>query len=327
MPYEATNVRFVPVRPAGGESFGAKLGVLGVWAEYVRVLRRELRRCDVVHVRCPANIGLLAILLLAVVREPRRRWIKYAGNWRPSGGDFVSYALQRWLLARGVARAVVTVNGQWPDQPGHVRPFLNPCLTEEELRDGAIVGSAKRLSSPLRLLFVGRIEDAKGCGRAVDITDGLSRRGIDARLDLVGDGPDREALKARIASGGLEGRVRMLGWVPRPALNDLYASAHILLFPSTSSEGWPKVLSEGMAYGVVPLAGAVSSIPQYLEAFGAGKALDPHDREAFVDAIAAYVQDPRGWERDASRAMSAAAGFTYSSYLGAVRRILDLEAA
>ncbi len=220
----------------------------------------------------------------------------------------------------------MTVNGQWPDQPRHVRPFLNPCLTEEELRDGAIVGSAKRLSSPLRLLFVGRAESTKGCGRAIEITEGLARRGIDARLEIVGDGPDRGALEEQIEAGGLRERVRLLGWVPRPSLNDLYASAHILLFPSTSSEGWPKVLSEGMAYGVVPVAGAVSSIPQYLEAFGAGRALDPQDREAFVDAIAAYVRDPRGWEQDASRAMSAAAEFTYKSYLGAVRRILGLEA-
>ena len=325
--YEASNVRYVPVPPAGGESVTSKLGILRAWPVYLRVLLRELPRCDVVHVRCPSNIGLLTILLLALRRTPRRRWIKYAGNWRPSAPESPSYAIQRWLLARGAARAVVTVNGRWPGQPAHVRPFLNPCLTDEELREGALVASAKRLASPVRLLFVGRIEDSKGCGRAVDIVENLSRRGIDVRLDLVGDGPDRAALASRIEAAGLSPRVQLLGWVPRPALNDLYRDAHILVFPSSSSEGWPKVLSEGMAYGVVPVASTVSSIPQYLETFRAGRALDPLDREGFSDAVAAYVREPRRWEEESSLAIRAAAGFTYAQYLRAVRDILDMEAA
>ena len=43
--------------------------------------------------------------------------------------------------------------------------------------------------------------------------------------------------------------------------------AYLMLFPS-ESEGWPKVLSEGKAYGVVPVTSDVSSIPQYLREFG-----------------------------------------------------------
>ena len=327
LPYEADNVRHVPVRPAGGSTIRAKLGILAAWSGYLRVILPEMRRCDVVHVRCPSNIGLLMILLLAVVRSPRARWIKYAGNWQPGLPEDVSYTLQRWLLGRGLARAVVTVNGQWPHQPAHVRPFLNPCLTEEELREGALVGSAKELTSPVRLLFVGRVEEAKGCGRAVDVVEGLRARGIDARLDIVGDGPERAFLLSRTERSELQERVRFHGWLPRPALNRLYGEAHILLFPSSSSEGWPKVLSEGMAYGVVPVASTVSSIPQYLERFGAGRALDPFDRRGFVEAIAGYVGDPKRWTAESRRAIEAARGFTYGSYLTAVRGVLDLEAA
>lgn len=327
LPYEALNVRHVPVRPAGGTSLRAKLGVLGAWVGYLRVLLPELRRCDIVHVRCPSNIGLLTILVLAISGAPRARWIKYAGNWQPGSPEGLSYTLQRWLLNRGAARAVVTVNGSWPDQPAHVHSFLNPCLTDEELHDGALVGSAKELTSPVRLLFVGRLENAKGCGRAVEVVENLSRLGIETQLDIVGDGPERARLASRVESSVLRGRVRLLGWLPRPALNRLYAEAHLLLFPSSSSEGWPKVLSEGMAYGVVPLASTVSSIPQYLEGFRTGQALDPLDRAGYVNAIAAYVREPRRWKVESGRALEAASRFTYGSYLAAVRDVLDLEAA
>ncbi len=327
LPYEASNVTFVPVPPAGGEGVGAKVGILRAWPGYLRVLLRELKRCDVVHVRCPSNIGLLTILLLALRRTPRRRWIKYAGNWRPSAAEAPSYAIQRWLLARGVARAVVTVNGRWPGHAPHVHPFLNPCLTDEELREGALVGAEKRLDAPVRLLFVGRIEESKGCGRALDVVERLRQKGLDVRLDLVGDGADRAALASRIASAGLSSSVRLLGWVARPSLNALYRDAHILLFPSSSSEGWPKVLSEGMAYGVVPVASTVSSIPQYLEQFRSGRAIDPMDLDGFEAAVSGYVREPRRWKEESAHAMKAAAGFSYESYLSAVRGLFDLEAA
>ena len=325
LPYEARNVRLVPVRPSGGTTLLSKLGLLGAWAGYARVILRELRRCDTVHVRCPSNIGLLAIVLLALRARPRSRWIKYAGNWRPGRGESVSYALQRWLLRRGVARAIVTVNGSWPEQPAHVRPFVNPCLTEQELREGAAVGTSKDLRPPLRLLFVGRVEDAKGCGRAVEILAGLRKTGVDARLDVVGDGAERPAMTARAQAAGLGDRIRWLGWLPRPELNRLYGEAHILLLPSLSSEGWPKVLSEGMAYGAVPVASTVSSIPEYIETFRAGRALDPSDREGYVETIAAYVREPERWRAESRRAMEAAARFSYDNYLRAVRDVLLVE--
>jgi glycosyltransferase involved in cell wall biosynthesis len=324
--YDARNVRHVPISPSGGESPAAKVGVAFAWIDYVRVLLRELGHCDMVHVRCPANIGLLTILLLAVRRSPRMRWIKYAGNWHPQGKESVSYSLQRWLLRRNLPRAVVTVNGTWPGQPPHVRPFLNPCLTDEEIRSGARAAATKRLTPPLTLLSVGRVEEAKGCLRSVSILESLVRRGVDAHLEIVGDGPDRERLERCVREAKLEGRVRMRGWLARPALNELYAAAHVLLLPS-ASEGWPKVLSEGMAYGVVPLAGAVSCVPEYLERLRTGRAIDPFNSDRFVDTISRYADDPASWSAESRRATEGAARFGYAHYLEAVRNLLGLEAA
>ena len=324
--YEARNVRHVPVRPSGGTTLLAKLGLLGAWAGYARTILRELRRCDTVHVRCPSNIGLLTILLLAVRRRPQSRWIKFAGNWHPDRTDNMSYALQRWLLRRGVPRAIVTVNGNWPDQPAHVRSFLNPCLTEEELTEGAAVGTSKDLASPVRLLFVGRVEEGKGCGKAIAILERLRGLGVDARLDVVGDGAELAQMKAGTAARGLGDSVQWRGWLPRTALNQLYGEAHILLVPS-SSEGWPKVVGEGMAYGVVPVASRVSSIPQYLETFRTGRAVPPADVQGFVEAISVYVREPKLWKEESRRALEAAARFTYESYLRAVREVLRREAA
>ena len=74
-----------------------------------------------------------------------------------------------------------------------------------------------------------------------------------------------------------------------------------MIFPSSCSEGWPKVLSEAMAYGVVPLAGAVSSIPQILAEVGTGRALPPNDVAEFASAVREYANDPGPGRRKAGR--------------------------
>ncbi len=178
LPYRARNVRVVAVPAAGGDSLRSKLDVLRVLPVYADAIWRQLGRCDVAHVRCPSNIGLVAAILLVFRRRPSVRWIKYAGNWRPKSRESWSYRLQRWILDRRLTRSLVTVNGQWPNQPVHVRSFLNPGLTEGEFREGAAVAATKRMADPLRLLFVGRVDAEKGCGRAIEILAALKARGL-----------------------------------------------------------------------------------------------------------------------------------------------------
>ncbi len=326
IPYEAANVHLRAVRPAGGERLIDKPGIVLRFPAYAGAILEEYRRADVAHVRCPANISLLAVLLLALVRNPRRRWVKYAGNWNPDpgSGEALSYRIQRWLLRRNLPRAVVTVNGSWPGSPPHLVTFMNPCLTDDELREGAEAAAHKRLTSPLHLVYVGRIETAKGAGRALQIVHQLKERGLDVRLDLAGDGPELPAFQRMAGDLGLAGCVRFLGAVSRPDLAPLYARAHFIVLPSASSEGWPKVLSEAMAYGAVPITSNISSIAQYLAQARTGRTFQPADVNSYVEAIVWYSENPAAWQQDSQNGVAAAPRFSYTAYLKAVKNILEL---
>lgn len=324
LPYASTRVTFIPVPAAGGPRLLDKAKILLRYAGYLAAMRRELPSADVVHVRCPDNISLLAIVVLAFVRHPKTRWVKYAGNWKPAGAEAWSYRFQRWWLARRLHRGVVTVNGNWPEQPAHVTSFINPCLTDSEIGEDVRSGRDKMLTPPLRCIFVGRVETAKGVGRALEILARLKAAGCDATLDIVGDGPGRAEFEAQAHDLGLHASAIFHGWLPRTALPPLYQRSHILLFPTSASEGWPKVLSEGMAYGVVPVASRVSCIPQYLEKFGTGRTFDAHDVNGFVGAIEWYVAHPAAWEEESQRAIAGARLFSYSRFLEAVRSLLEL---
>ncbi|MFQ5568398.1 MAG: glycosyltransferase family 4 protein [Rhodothermales bacterium] len=323
LPYESSNIRVRPVSPTGGSSFLDKVTILRAYPSYARVIREEMKKADIVHVRCPANISLLALFLLSMVHQPVKRWFKYAGNWRPTKGEPWSYTLQRWWLRKDIARGLVTVNGVWSDQPDHVHSFLNPCLSEDEI--GTPEALKKNITSPVRLLYVGRLEQSKGVGRALQVLARLDALEVTATLDLVGDGPERKDMEQLASALGVERNVRFQGWVARTELTPYYMGAHIFLFPSEASEGWPKVLSEAMAYGTVPLTSTVSSIPQYIHQFGAGQTFEACDIDAYARTIANYVKYPQEWQKASRNAARAAEMFTFPAYLRNVHQLLRLS--
>jgi glycosyltransferase involved in cell wall biosynthesis len=321
LPYTARNISLIPVRPSGGDGWRNKLDVLLAYREYWQAIHREvsmLSEEDVIHVRCPANLSLLAVVYLTITRKAPRRWIKYAGNWKPNASDFMSYKWQRWLLHHNFPNSIVTINGQWPRQPIHIISFYNPCLTLSDILEGQQIAQKKTLSIPARLLFAGSFDVGKGIFEIVAIAKQLMGSTVQFEIDFVGDGPQRSPLEQMVQEAGMTEQVSFHGWVPKTELAQYYRKAHFLVFPSRS-EGWPKVLSEGMAYGVVPLAGSVSSIPQILEKCGTGMALDPLSPQAFVDAILGYITDPGRWQSESAAARQASAQFTYEVYLDRVK--------
>jgi glycosyltransferase involved in cell wall biosynthesis len=135
----------------------------------------------------------------------------------------------------------------------------------------------KMLNTPTQLLFVGRIDKAKGVDHLLEIANELMLRDLDYELTLVGDSPQRHEYETQVKTMQLTRQVHFTGWQPISNLRSYYEKAHLLIFPSTS-EGWPKVLSEGMTYGAVPIASAVGSIPQIFAEFNCGKAI-PVERQ------------------------------------------------
>jgi len=120
-------------------------------------------------------------------------------------------------------------------------------LESPPLRDRA---SARSLSIPCRLLFIGVDWERKGGPVAFEALEALVARGIDARLVVVGCTPP-----------GLSDhpRVRVIPYLnkqdpeQRAVLDELFYSAHFLIVP-TRSDCFGVVFSEASAFGLPSLA-------------------------------------------------------------------------
>ena len=69
--YNDEKIIFIPLPPAGGNTLSDKLSILKFTPRYLAAIWKALDGADVVHLRCPANIPLLALLMFG---EGWREW-------------------------------------------------------------------------------------------------------------------------------------------------------------------------------------------------------------------------------------------------------------
>jgi glycosyltransferase involved in cell wall biosynthesis len=319
----STAVETTWLRPVGGPHWVDKLKVVAETPGYVREVRTQLDWADAVYLRAPSSIALAAMGLLALRRRPSLRWVRYAGEWFDRPSQSASYRLQKKILRTGRIRALVGVSDPQPGEPEWVRLQPNPSLDRGDWEEAGRVSAAKQPGEPWRLMFSGRLALAKGPERAIGTLARLVARGVDARLEFAGDGPQRGELEELAGVLGVVERTRFHGWVEGTALNRLYACAHFILLPS-ESEGWPKVFSEAMAHRVIPLGSRVGGIPAMLAHHGCGAAIEVGDERRWADEVERLG---RCWPVQAERSRMAARELCFDSFERFARGVLGVEAA
>ena len=132
------------------------------------------------------------------------------------------------------------------------------------------------------LLFVGRLERAKGTELLIAAFAKLASNRESLMLALIGDGSQRSAMREQAREAGLDARLLFPGWVDHDALPAWLRAADVLLLPS-DYEGLPTAVIEALACAVPVVATAVGGLPGLIREGENGLLL----RERTSDALAA----------------------------------------
>jgi len=180
----------------------------------------------------------------------------------------------------------------------------------------APVADAERLAAVRRrydlgeeyVLHVGSITPRRNVERLLDAFGQVLTRAPHLRLALAGrveapSGP----LEPGIASRGLSGSVRGIGYVAPSDLPALYAGAAVVVYPSLY-EGFGLPVLEAMASGVPVLASATSCFPEV--AGGAALLVDPEDTGAIAAGLWSLLSEMPLREALIRKGLARAAEFT-----------------
>lgn len=259
----------------------------------------ETFKPDLVHIVNPAVLGLaglfyaktLDIPLMASYHTHLPKYLEHYGLGMLEGVMWelvkavhnqarlnlvTSTAMQSELSFHGVERVQV-----W--QRGVDTELFRPQLASREMRDRLSKGHP---DAPL-LLYIGRLSAEKEIDRIKPVLEAIPN----ARLALVGDGPNREQLETHFAGT----HTHFVGYLAGEELASAYASADVFVFPSRT-ETLGLVLLEAMAAGCPVVAANAGGIPDIVTDGENGYLFDPKDDYGAIAATQRLFN--RGAERE-----------------------------
>jgi Glycosyltransferase len=187
-----------------------------------------------------------------------------------------------------------------------------------------------QFEGPFTVGFLGTLKPWHDVATLVDAMALLVRLEPQARLLIVGDGPEREALTHQVAEFGLSGCTEFTGALPAKSVPEQLRRMHVGTAPYRGSDPFyfsPLKLYEYMAAGLPVVASRVGTLDTVVAEARTGRLVPPDDPEALARTLANLAQSPQAlrkmgatarhdvlahhtWDRVAERVLSRA-GLTF----------------
>jgi colanic acid/amylovoran biosynthesis glycosyltransferase len=257
---------------------------------------RQMQAAGVIHVHChgaghPATAGLVVGRLTGI-----------PFSFTVSGADLRQ---GRQLLRRTLAEAAFATTTSHDDRC----QILAECGERLAFKvDVVRAGVDTRLFSPpdlrpraearhLTVVCAGSLHHAAGVAHLVDACRQLARDGVVVHCRVIGEGPHRVALAARIRAAGLQRHVVLAGPRSRTELAEELRRADVFVAPSlrrrrTGREPVAAGLVAAMSCGVAVVVTAVPGISELVENRVSGIVVPPGDATAIADALRRLAEDP-----------------------------------
>lgn len=304
-------VRYPQVALAG-RRFAADADIVYATATYAAAAAASLA----------ARKPLVAKLVSDPAYERARRYGLFSGSleaFARSDAKTLPLKRLRTLSLRRARRIVVPsryladIAASWGLDRDRIEVLVNPAPPPQDVEPARL--------EPGTVVFVGRLTEQKALPVLLDAMAQVP----EARLELVGDGPERAALESRVASTGLGERVSFHGAQPRDVVLAHLAGARAAVL-SSAWENLPHAAVEALSVGTPVVSTAVGGVPEVVHDGENGLLVPPNDVEAFAGALRRMIGDDALRDRLAAAAQPSVAAIGRDAVYTRLEQIL-LEAA
>lgn len=153
--------------------------------------------------------------------------------------------------------------------------------------------------NPVRLLTVCRLVERKNIDGAIRACIQIARARPDLAFEytICGDGPERPVLEARVKESGMEGRIKLLGFVDDATVIELYRNCQIFLHPQIAArnggdiEGFGLSIADAMSFGQAVIAGKAGGPADFVRDGDTGRLVDGTDPDEIVESLTLLLSD------------------------------------
>lgn len=317
IPYATQNIHFRKISSFNFLDIQSSLRALNKLPLISFEIYKAMKKADHIHLRCPGNIGLLGCLV-QILFPAKPKTAKYAGNWDLSAKQPLSYRFQKWILSNTflTKNMQVLVYGEWKNSTKNIIPFFTASYFEKD----KIEVKPRKLEGKISFLFVGTLSNGKQPLYAIKLVEQLYKNGNDVQLTLYGEGNERVMLENYISENKLGNVILLKGNQNQEVIKKAYLENHFVVLPSLS-EGWPKVVAEGMFWGCLPISSKVSCVPNMLENGKRGLLLDLK-LSLDVQNIQSILNDTRLYEDKVNKAVQWSRQFTMDVFEDEIKLLL-----
>jgi glycosyltransferase involved in cell wall biosynthesis len=147
------------------------------------------------------------------------------------------------------------------------------------------------LPDPPLVLAAGNFVPAKGFDVLVKAAAVLAERKVPFRMRILGDGPERERIRAIARESGVEDRIEMPGFYRHGEFPRHLAEAAVFVVPARITrsgvrEGLPTVIAEAWLSRTPVIGAPVGGIPEVVIDGETGLLFPPENEKALAEAIA-----------------------------------------
>jgi glycosyltransferase involved in cell wall biosynthesis len=273
---------------------------------------REVRRADAVHTPIPGDVGTIGMFFSLVLKKPL--FVRHCGDWmvqRTTAEAFWKWIMERFAGGRNVMMATGGADKAPSSRNINIKWIFSTSLNQTQIRSG----TARELPSGgnLKLITVCRLEKRKGVGIVIDSLPLILRKFPGATLEVVGGGSLLDELKVSAKNLNLGDKITFHGKVEQSQVVELMKQADVFCYPTTASEGFPKVVLEALACGLPVLTTKVSVLPKLI-GNGGGVLLDEPTAQAVAAGVEKVCLDPEGYKRMSECAVATAQDYTLENW-------------
>ncbi|MEM6469679.1 MAG: glycosyltransferase [Planctomycetota bacterium] len=208
------------------------------------ILAKRLSRLKIPLIIGPLNGGVPWPKQFDAIRRQEKEWLSYVRS--------AYRLLPGYNSTRNHASAILVGSRdtmhQIPERYRHKCIYL----PENGIDPNRFTARREReANGPLRLIFVGRLVPYKGADMLIQAAADILRSDA-ARLEVIGDGPERSNLQVLAKRLGVTDQVTFRGNIEHADVQHRMADSDLLVFPSIREFGGAVAL-EAMAVGLVPM--------------------------------------------------------------------------